>query len=79
LSKVKYSKIGLTEMKKIKISSEIFSEKNIKQALTDYKNITKASLKKGSTYHTVAFWKCVYDEELTVKEFENYLIGLENS
>lgn len=66
-------------MKKIKISSEIFSEKNIRQALTDYKNITKASLKKGSTYHTVTFWKCVYDEVLTVKEFENYLIGLENS
>lgn len=66
-------------MKKIKIRSEIFSEKNIKKALNDYKNITKASFKKGNIYHTITFWKCVYDEELTVKEFENYLIGLENS
>jgi len=66
-------------MKKIKIRSEIFSERNIKQALADYKNIAKASLKNGNPYHTVTFWKCIYDEELTVKEFENYLIGLENS
>ena len=30
-------------------------------------------------YAIITFWKCKYDEELTVKEFENYMIGVENS
>lgn len=66
-------------MRKIQINSKIYSEKNIKQALADYKNIAKTSLRKGKSYHTVTFWKCIYDEGQTLKEFENYLIGLENS
>ncbi len=27
----------------------------------------------------ITFLKCKYDENLTIKEFENYMIGLENS
>lgn len=25
------------------------------------------------------FWKCKYGEDVTIKEFENYMIGIENS
>lgn len=66
-------------MRKAQIRREIFSLQSIKQAIDDYKNIVRTSLEIGKTYYTVTFWECVHDEDLTVKEFENYLIGLENS
>lgn len=66
-------------MRKIQINSEIFSEKTVKQALRDYGNIAKTSLKNKGEYFIVTFWKCKFDEEQTLREFENYMIGLENS
>lgn len=66
-------------MKKIQINSEIFSEKTVKQALDDYKRIAKTSMKNKGEYYIVTFWKCKFDEEQTISEFENYMIGLENS
>jgi len=66
-------------MRKIQIRREIFSLQSIQRAVEDYKKIAKTSLKTGKTYYTVTFWKCIHDEDLTVKEFKNYLIGLENS
>lgn len=66
-------------MRKLQINSEIFSDKTVKQALNDYKKISTTSIKRSNKYSTVIFWKCKYDEEQTLKEFENYMIGLENS
>lgn len=66
-------------MKKIEFSCELFSEKNIEQALADYKKIANTSIKKSDKYYIVRFWSCKYNESRTIKEFENYLIGLENN
>lgn len=66
-------------MKKIKISREVFSDTTIDQALYDYKEIAKTTLKRKDKFSIITFWYCKYDENRTIKEFENYLIGLENS
>lgn len=66
-------------MRKMQINSKVFSEKTVKQALNDYKNIAKTSLQVKGEIFIIKFWKFKYDEDQTLKEFENYMIGLENS
>lgn len=44
-----------------------------------YKNHAITTVSFLHDYAIITFWKCKYDEELTVKEFENYMIGVENS
>ena len=63
----------------LKLANDIYTKDNIEKARTAYKNIavTKAIHKKEIT--NIIFLKCKYDEDRTIKEFENYLIGLENS
>ena len=65
-------------MIKLELSTEIYSDRNIleaKKAYDEYANI-KIKSKKNNTI--IIFSECKYDEMLTVLEFENYLIGLEN-
>jgi hypothetical protein len=66
-------------MKKLKVNRSIYSDEAINQTMMAYKNhaVTTVSFKRD--YAVITFWKCEYDEALTVKEFENYLIGVENS
>lgn len=66
-------------MRKIQINSEVFSERTIKQAMNDYKDIAKTSLQVKSKNFIITFWEFKYAEDQTLKEFENYMIGLENS
>lgn len=66
-------------MKRIEINREVYSDRVIEQALNDYKGIAKTSQKKKDKFFIITFWLCKYDESRTIKEFENYLIGLENS
>ena len=66
-------------MKKLKVNRSVYSDKTINRTMRVYKShaITTVSFK--YEYAIITFWKCKYDEELTVKEFENYMIGVENS
>ena len=66
-------------MKKIKLNRSIYSDKAINSALTAYNNLAMFTVDLNSEYATVTFIKCKYDEDQTIKEFENYLIGAENS
>lgn len=66
-------------MKKITVNLEIYSEKTIQKAIQDYHSLAKISVKHRKERATITFWHCKYDENKTVKEFENYLIGIENS
>ena len=66
-------------MKKIRLNRSIYSDKAINSALTAYNNLAIFSVDLDREYATVTFIKCKYDEAQTVKEFENYLIGAENS
>lgn len=44
-----------------------------------YKNHAVTTVQYKRDYAIITFWKCKYDEEQTIKEFENYMIGVENS
>ena len=63
---------------KMTIRNEIFSRETVDRALTDYRNILKASVEYGEACSVITFEECRYDEVLTAHELENYMIGIEN-
>lgn len=66
-------------MKKLKVNRSIYSDEAINQTMMVYKNHAVTTVNFKRDYAVITFWKCKYDEALTVKEFENYMIGVENS
>jgi hypothetical protein len=44
-----------------------------------YKGYAVMTVNYQKEYAALTFWKCKYDEDQTTKEFENYMIGIENS
>jgi sRNA-binding regulator protein Hfq len=66
-------------MKKLKVNRSIYSDSEIKQTMMVYKNHAIMTVSFKDEYAVITFCKCKYDEVLTVKEFENYMIGVENS
>ena len=66
-------------MKKLKVNRSVYSDETINRTMMVYKNNAIATVSFKNDYAIITFWKCKYDEELTVKEFENYMIGVENS
>lgn len=65
-------------MEKIRIRKELYSEDMIKECILAYRGYAKMTYKGDGEYWTLCFENCKYGEERTSKEFENYLIGLEN-
>ena len=59
-------------MVKLLLSTEIYSEKNIKEICDAYKDFAKIKVKRKSIYIELIFNSCKYDPNVTVKEFENY-------
>lgn len=44
-----------------------------------YESYAAITAKFRDDYAVLTFGNCKYDEEQTIKEFENYMIGIENS
>ena len=63
----------------LRLNKELFSLDNIKKTECVYKDFARISIISDGQFFAVKFDHCRYEEERTVKEFENYLIGLENS
>lgn len=63
----------------IKINKELYSLKTLESAKEMYANLAYINRDEDSKYWILSFSKCKYDEMLTIREFENYLIGLENT
>ena len=66
-------------MKKLRINRSIYSDDTIEKTLLVYKNYAVTTVHYKRDYAIITFWKCKYDEDQTMKEFENYMIGVENS
>lgn len=66
-------------MRKIRFNREIYSDYAISQTLDVYRHFAITTVEYEDDYAVIIFEKCRYDEEQTIKEFENYLIGVENS
>ena len=65
-------------MIELALNTEIYSEDKINQVQTVYREYAIITKKLVDQYLILKFDNCRYDESLTIKEFENYLIGLEN-
>ena len=65
-------------MVKLLLSAEIYSEKNIKETCDVYKDFARIKMKRKNNHIELIFNDCKYDPDITVKEFENYLINTEN-
>lgn len=66
-------------MKKLKISTDVYSIGNIHKTMDVYKGYANIDIQVENNRITLNFNNCIYDEDTTIKEFENYLIGVENS
>lgn len=66
-------------MIRLNVSTDIYSLENISKAVDAYKELAKIKVSSKSETAKIVFRNCKYDEERTIREFENYLIGLENS
>lgn len=65
-------------MIELMLNTEIYSEDKINQVQTVYREYAIITKSLVDQYWILKFDNCRYNELLTIKEFENYLIGLEN-
>ena len=65
-------------MKTLRLNKKVYQEDSVRLTITAYKDYAQFSLKESPDAWELAFSDCKYDEDRTVKEFENYLIGVEN-
>ena len=66
-------------MNRLIIDLEIYSKKNIETVKELYKNLANIEEKTSGNKISLTFKNCRLDIRRTMKEFENYLIGLENT
>lgn len=71
-----YSGIGLKMT--IKLNKEIYTLEHIRQASADYSALAVLDLSEDNVYYLCKFSGCKYDEQLTAKEFVNYVTDLMN-
>lgn len=65
-------------MAKLLLNEYIYSEESIRKACLAYKELAHIDLKRERPYFELEFDQCKYDIETTIKEFENYVINVEN-
>ncbi len=65
-------------MKILEANKEVYSRNHVIASISAYQNLCSVDFSESERYWILTFKDCVYGEQLTVKEFENYLIGLEN-
>ena len=65
-------------MIELRVRKELFFFFCILGTIEAYKYITDVNLQDQSDYWILQFENCKFEENRTIREFENYLIGLEN-
>lgn len=63
-------------MSKIRLNKELYSIKDIEKAKQSYRNLAEISFMETDCYYILTFDDCYYDEDLTMKEYDNYVIDL---
>ena len=66
-------------MKMLDLHLDIYSMESVIETVKVYSKIARIRIERKENYSQVIFEGCRYDEKRTSDEFENYLIGLENS
>ena len=63
---------------KLYLNTDIYSESNIRKTCGVYKDYARIKVKARKQYVELTFDRCKYEPVITMKEFENYLINIEN-
>lgn len=61
------------------LNKELYKRDCIETAIKDYHKIAKVRLEENPNNYVCFVSQCKYGVELTIKEFCNYLIDIENS
>lgn len=62
----------------IELSKKVYEIHEIYKAVSAYSGVAKLNIDELETYYRVSVLKSKYNEIITLKEFENYLIDLMN-
>ena len=65
-------------MGKLILKNDIYSAVNIRSAIDAFSGLCSITEENTPDSVLLIFTTCKYDEDRTILEFENYLIGLEN-
>lgn len=65
-------------MTKLLLSTDIYSYANIMETCEAYREFADIKIEEMDSYYELTFDDCKYDPDITIKEFENYLINTEN-
>lgn len=65
-------------MNRLYLSRDVYSEDSVKKTCFVYREYAQIKFKLKNSHIELSFDRCKYDPDLTMKEFENYLIGVEN-
>ena len=65
-------------MNRLELNTARYSMKPILQTCEVYKNLAEIRARKKKGKIILIFEKCRYECSITMKEFENYLINIEN-
>ena len=76
---MKYLRIGFQIMKKLQLSKDVYSYEKLRKVKAIYSDYAQIHVVPEKKHWLVLFTRCTYGEDETVREFENYLIGLENT
>ena len=60
----------------LQLSSEIFSRQTIEAAIRAYSGLTRIQVESQPGGWLLSFTDCQYDPQLTIREFNNYLVNL---
>lgn len=63
---------------KLYLNKDLYGKKSIQEAKKAYEGLADIRLEQTENYWICVFARCAYGEERTMREFENYLIGLSN-
>lgn len=65
-------------MNKLLLHTDIYSESSIEETCDVYKDYARIKIKWKNPYVELIIDRCKFTPDITIKEFENYLINVEN-
>jgi len=63
---------------KLRLNRQIFSKKEIEEAIFEYNEVTHITVLECREYWQCNFEECRLDQDIVIHEFENYIISLLN-
>lgn len=63
-------------MNRLFLSKDIYTSEFVEKGISAFSNLAEVKHEMDERYHILIFDNCYYDEELTKREFANYIVDL---